>query len=65
MRAQFTPWRSCDTFFCVPECKGKSLEQIDRMFNEGISPGKFVRYAPEEAQGEDVGVVSKVEEANM
>jgi MFS transporter, SP family, sugar:H+ symporter len=36
------------TYFFVPECKGKSLEQIDRMFNEGISLRKFGRYKPED-----------------
>ncbi|KAH7349652.1 general substrate transporter [Plectosphaerella cucumerina] len=50
------------TYFCVPECKGKSLEQIDRMFNEGISLRKFGDYAPEEAvrdeSGADKGVSS-------
>ena len=50
------------TYFCVPECKGKSLEQIDRMFNEGISLRKFGGYAPEEAvrdeSGADKGVSS-------
>lgn len=25
------------TFFCVPECKGRTLEQVDRMFIEGVS----------------------------
>ncbi|KAI1876205.1 uncharacterized protein JN550_001701 [Neoarthrinium moseri] len=28
-------------FFCVPECKGKSLEQIDRMFLEKVPLRKF------------------------
>lgn len=32
-------------FFCIPECKGKSLEQIDRMFQEGVPIGKFASYA--------------------
>ncbi|KAL3484518.1 general substrate transporter [Aspergillus germanicus] len=26
-------------FFCVPECKGKSLEQVDALFNEGEEKG--------------------------
>ena len=29
------------TFFCVPECKGRSLEEIDRMFQEGVPVRKF------------------------
>lgn len=29
------------TFFCVPECKGRSLEEIDRMFHENVPIRKF------------------------
>ncbi|KAJ5110665.1 hypothetical protein N7532_001200 [Penicillium argentinense] len=29
------------TFFCVPDCQGKSLEEVDRLFHEGISVRKF------------------------
>lgn len=39
-------------FFCVPECKGKSLEQVDRMFNEGIALRKFGKYTPEDVTGD-------------
>ncbi|GKT91121.1 sugar transporter [Colletotrichum tofieldiae] len=28
-------------FFCVPECKGRSLEDIDRMFHEGVPVRHF------------------------
>ncbi|TQN69344.1 Major facilitator-type transporter ecdD [Colletotrichum shisoi] len=51
------------TWFCIPECKGKSLEQIDRMFNEGIPLRNFGRYKPEDVfqdsteDGEKGGVV--------
>ncbi|PNP76491.1 hypothetical protein FNYG_09910 [Fusarium nygamai] len=38
--------------FCVPECKGKSLEQVDRMFNEGIALRKFGNYKPEDLTGD-------------
>jgi hypothetical protein len=38
--------------FCIPECKGKSLEQIDRMFNEDIALRKFGKYRPEEMTGD-------------
>jgi hypothetical protein len=24
------------TYFCVPECKGKKLEQVDWLFNNGV-----------------------------
>lgn len=42
------------TYFCVPECKGKSLEQIDRMFNEQITLRKFGDYAPEDVKADEV-----------
>ncbi|RBR19952.1 hypothetical protein FVER53590_12263 [Fusarium verticillioides] len=38
--------------FCVPECKGKSLEQVDRMFNEGVALRKFGNYKPEDLTGD-------------
>ncbi|CAH0022149.1 unnamed protein product [Clonostachys rhizophaga] len=45
------------TYFAVPECKGKSLEQIDRLFNEGASLRKFGKYKSEEVtSSEDVGL---------
>ncbi|KAF4785249.1 sugar transporter [Colletotrichum scovillei] len=28
-------------FFCVPECKGRSLEEIDRMFHDGVPVRHF------------------------
>lgn len=30
-------------FFCLPECKGKSLEEIDRLFNMKVPVRKFKR----------------------
>ncbi|GJC83317.1 MFS transporter fmqE [Colletotrichum liriopes] len=36
------------TWFCIPECKGKSLEQIDRMFNEGVPLRQFGKYKAED-----------------
>ncbi|KAF4472085.1 sugar transporter [Fusarium albosuccineum] len=30
--------------FCIPECKGKTLEQIDRMFQEGVPLRQFGSY---------------------
>lgn len=31
-------------YFCIPECKGKTLEQVDRMFQEGVPLRKFGAY---------------------
>lgn len=51
------------TWFCIPECKGKSLEQIDRMFKEGIPLRNFGKYKAEDMfqvsqdHGEKDGVV--------
>lgn len=28
-------------YFCVPECKGKTLEQVDFLFNQGVSIRDF------------------------
>jgi len=47
--------------FCVPECKGKSLEQIDRMFNQGITLRKFGKYKPEDIAGDVEETVEKGE----
>ncbi|KAJ5736660.1 uncharacterized protein N7483_001785 [Penicillium malachiteum] len=29
------------TYFCVPDCQGKSLEDVDRLFHEGVPIRKF------------------------
>ncbi|KAI8254652.1 High-affinity glucose transporter ght1 [Colletotrichum sp. SAR 10_77] len=31
-------------FLCVPECKGRSLEEIDRMFHEGVPVRRFAEH---------------------
>ena len=31
------------TYFCVPECKGKTLEEIDLLFNSGVRQRDFGR----------------------
>ena len=28
-------------YFCVPECKGKSLEQVEYLFNQGVPLRRF------------------------
>lgn len=28
-------------YFCVPECKGKTLEQVDFLFNQGVALRDF------------------------
>ncbi|UQC85499.1 sugar transporter [Colletotrichum lupini] len=37
-------------FFCVPECKGRSLEEIDRMFHDGVPVRHFGDYPRSEVQ---------------
>lgn len=32
------------TYLCVPECKGKSLEEIEYLFREGVTSRKFRSY---------------------
>lgn len=31
-------------YFCVPDCQGKSLEEVDRLFHEGVPVRKFRDY---------------------
>lgn len=53
-------------WFMVPECKGKSLEQIDHLFQEGVPIRKFGStdfadvYAEEEGD-RDTKLVTEVE----
>lgn len=46
-------------FFCVPECKGLSLEEVDRMFLDGIKIREFRDYPRMEIEG-DVGIDEKL-----
>lgn len=39
------------TYFFVPECKGKTLEQVDYMFNEGVPLRSFGSYVTPELAG--------------
>ncbi|KAL2879605.1 hypothetical protein SGCOL_005216 [Colletotrichum sp. CLE4] len=48
-------------FFCVPECKGRSLEEIDRMFHDGVPVRHFGDYPRSEIQISTVKVVDEEE----
>ncbi|TQN65457.1 High-affinity glucose transporter RGT2, partial [Colletotrichum shisoi] len=37
-------------FFCVPECKGRSLEEVDRMFHEGVLVRHFGDHPADETR---------------
>ncbi|KAK6217278.1 sugar transporter [Colletotrichum tabaci] len=37
-------------FFCVPECKGRSLEEVDRMFHEGVPVRHFGDHPTDETR---------------
>lgn len=39
-------------YFCVPECKGRSLEEIDRMFLDGVRVREFRNYPRMEIEGD-------------
>lgn len=39
------------TYFIVPECQGKSLEDIDIMFQERVPLRQFGAYQPEQRLG--------------
>ncbi|CAH0027901.1 unnamed protein product [Clonostachys rhizophaga] len=52
-------------YFCVPECKGKTLEQVDRMFQGGVPLRKFGGFEAEDLPGivrknEDDAVVAQI-----
>lgn len=38
-------------YFCVPECKGKSLEQVEYLFNQGVTLRHFGRTDAREMMG--------------
>lgn len=42
------------TWFCVPECKGKTLEQVDLMFQRGVPLRKFGSYEFAATEGDGV-----------
>ncbi|KAH7394268.1 putative sugar transporter [Phaeosphaeria sp. MPI-PUGE-AT-0046c] len=49
------------TYFCVPECKGKTLEQVDFMFREKVPLRQFGKYQVPELTSEDEKVNEKLE----
>ena len=42
------------TYFCVPECKGRSLEEIEYMFHQGVPSRKFRSYNLDLHHGSEV-----------
>lgn len=50
-------------YFCVPECKGRSLEEVDRMFLDGIKVREFRNYPKMDMEGN--GVEGKVEQVGI
>lgn len=60
------------TWFCIPECSGKSLEEIDELFLEGTPIRKFKKasglaglHALEQLQEEGKGSVARVERVDV
>ncbi|KUL82581.1 hypothetical protein ZTR_09361 [Talaromyces verruculosus] len=49
------------TYFCVPECKGKSLEEIDVLFHQGLSVRKFGSFKGEMSSIEDDIKLGKID----
>lgn len=52
--------------FCVPECKGKTLEQVDLMFQEGVPLRNFGGFEAEDfpsttRKNEDDVAVAQIE----
>lgn len=45
------------TYFCVPETKGLSLEQVDRMFEE-TTPRNSSKWVPKTTFAQDVGITA-------
>lgn len=61
----FAPIAVCTLLFavfCVPECRGLSLEQIDQLFQRGVPVRKFGKYRGSVMAGGEVGVEGKGEE---
>ncbi|KAH7160676.1 general substrate transporter [Dactylonectria macrodidyma] len=48
------------TYFCVPECKGKTLEQIDWLFNKGVPLRDFGKTDASGMLDEGVGSMDKL-----
>lgn len=46
-------------FFCVPECKGRGLEEVDRMFLDGVKVREFRNYPKLDTDWDNVAAEKK------
>ena len=51
-------------YFCVPETKGLSLEQVDRMLEE-TTPRTSNKWKPHDTYAKDMGTVDKTRDAKV
>lgn len=52
-------------YFCIPECRGKTLEQIDALFLEGVPVRKFRNAKPPSILGNEWGVEEVMGEKDL
>jgi SP family sugar:H+ symporter-like MFS transporter len=51
-------------YFCIPETKGLSLEQVDRMLEE-TTPRSSSKWKPHETYASEMGLVDKAGDAKV